>query len=66
MIYILIFIWVNHPFDNAPLASTVAEFNGLAACQAAAKEVRRQDAARTGASVPLILCAAKGEKGSAQ
>lgn len=61
MIYVLIFVWsqakaVHWP---GPTSSGAIEFNSMPACQAAATAMRKQ-ADDNNASLPLLLCAAKG------
>lgn len=64
MMYLLIFVWLTEPYQNASQSSVVAEFNTREACMAAADEVRRQSkVTKHGDSrVPLLMCAAKGIK----
>jgi hypothetical protein len=61
MIYILIFVWsqASAPHVSGPTSSGAVEFQGLAACQAAAAAMRKQ-ANENNNSLPLLLCAAKG------
>lgn len=59
MIYILIFVWQAYS-SSAPTSALSVEFNSEPACQAAAKEIRRQEAKDNAVNLPLIVCAAKG------
>lgn len=60
MIYVLIFVMVQF---QRPGSSAVVEFNNIQACQAAAAELRTQVIGYgDGVRVPVLFCAAKGEK----
>lgn len=58
MKYVLIFVWVQGFGSGYPSTSSVAEFNSLPACQAAAREIVKQGESRK--AVQMIVCAAKG------
>jgi hypothetical protein len=63
MIYILIFVWQAYS-GNAETSTNAIEFNSLEACQAASVELRKQ-AIKERAAVPLLICAAKGNRTAA-
>jgi hypothetical protein len=61
--FVLIYLAVlfDQPMSGAP------EFDTLAACKGAAKEMRKQAAADPdGVKFPILLCAAKGTEGAAR
>ena len=60
MIYVLIFVWLGGYGDKTSTSQSI-EFYSAEACQAAAKEIRRQGTKEV-ASVPLLVCAYKGVK----
>jgi hypothetical protein len=61
MIYTLIFV-IRIIYDQTPATSVATDFNSLEACQAAAAMVRKQVAADKELRMPVLFCAAKGEK----
>lgn len=59
MIYILILLWSGASTSYSGKAAIAVEFKGLAACQVAAAEVRRQSAAND-RELTVAVCARQG------
>lgn len=59
MVYILIVLWASYGSSTAGRAALSIEFNSMEACQAAAKEIRKQSDEYE-KKVGTLICAAKG------